>query len=510
MTRALAALLALGAAAAHALPVEVLHDSGPANKRINVVILGDGYRAQDQQQLTNDAMQAVAGLFQFSPYAEYRGFFNVKLVKVVSNDNGADRGTYGMTRDTALGATFFCGGIQRLLCVNEATVLAVAAQNVPEVDQAIVLVNDPMYGGAGGTVATASLHPLSIDILRHELGHSFARLADEYETPGNGAPCQLPDCPEPNVSALLPPSPLKWGVWISPGTPIPTADGVSGIGMFDGARFRTSGIYRPVDTACQMNQLGNRFCSVCREGMIRALYRSVSPIDGQSPAAAVSLGFCQSVPLSTAHPGVVPPTWSYAWSSNGVPAGDGGAQYVAEAWRYADGTATVSVEVRDVTASVRNDPANVLRATATWALTVDAGGQRCDDGLCDTAACDGQGSCARTPKPDGISCGEPRCADGMLTPAPLCQTGACAEQPASSCGVYRCNAAGTACLDACASDDDCTGEARCTGGRCALVSPALGSIGGDRARGACECGSGGATCLLLLALVLVRGGRSNR
>ena len=54
----------------------------------------------------------------------------------------------------------------------------VTLDEYPNVDELVMLVNDPRYGGSGGSVAVASAS--APEIALHELGHSFAGLADEY------------------------------------------------------------------------------------------------------------------------------------------------------------------------------------------------------------------------------------------------------------------------------------------------------------------------------------------
>ncbi len=59
-------------------------------------------------------------------------------------------------------------------------------------DIVIVLVNSANYGGAGGAVAWAtSRNAKSFEIALHEIGHSFARLQDEYVDPAIASTYQL-------------------------------------------------------------------------------------------------------------------------------------------------------------------------------------------------------------------------------------------------------------------------------------------------------------------------------
>ena len=88
-------------------------------------------------------------------------------------------------RDTALGSAYNCGNVVRVICVDNAAVNAVLSRSVPieARDLVIVLVNDPEYGGSGGPVIVASALTATVEIALHESGHTFGRLADEYDLP---------------------------------------------------------------------------------------------------------------------------------------------------------------------------------------------------------------------------------------------------------------------------------------------------------------------------------------
>src|SRR5690606_23432303 len=79
------------------------------------------------------------------------------------------------------GSSYDNFGSHRLLySSNYALISTVLANNFPEYDQALILVNAPYYGGSGGTFPFTSTDASSIEIAIHELGHSFSNLKDEY------------------------------------------------------------------------------------------------------------------------------------------------------------------------------------------------------------------------------------------------------------------------------------------------------------------------------------------
>ena len=291
------ALTALSAPA-FAFPVTVLQQAGPPSARFNVAILGDGYRASDQAKLTSDATALVDAVFDAVPYKPYRQLFNFKVIQSVSVDQGAKGGSAGGTPNTLFSAYFDCGGVAQLVCLDDSAVLSAAATDVPEFNLAVVVVNDDKYGGAGGGVPCVSTAPESAEILRHELGHNLANLADEYTSPYPGYPaCSVAnDCSEPNVTLRSARAQIKWLEWIADSTPVPTpaGKGFTGVGLFEGARYMTTGFYRPVDTACKMQSLGQPFCPVCAEALVRSFWNlsNVHLIDEAVPAADVQSTTC--------------------------------------------------------------------------------------------------------------------------------------------------------------------------------------------------------------------------
>lgn len=357
--------------------VEVLRTSGPSADRIDVVVLGDGYRDVDQAKMTSDANTLINALLSFRPYDAFAQLMNVKLIHGVSVDEGADNGSFGATRNTRYGAYFNCGGIDRLLCVNTGAVNTDVFSLAPEANITIVMVNDPKYGGSGGSVVVTSTNSLSIDILRHELGHTLAHLADEYTSayPGYPACAALPaDCSEANVTRQTVRADLKWRPWVLDSTPVPSPSGTAGVGLFLGARYVTTEIYRPVDSACLMKTLGQPFCSVCAEALTLAMGNYVTWVDHPSPASPVTT--CATSPALTfdaPHPPAPTLTFTYSWAFDGT-AIDGGQTVIAPTLGV--GSHTVAVALQVGTDLVRSDPLGRLREQASWSLSVEA----CDGG----------------------------------------------------------------------------------------------------------------------------------
>ena len=361
---------------ARAAEVETLRQNGPASARFNIAVLGDGYRTTDQAKLTTDARAIIDYLFGVSPLRQYEPFFNVKLVHVISNDDGADNGTYGAARDTALGAYFNCGDIERLLCVDTGKVQAVAAQELPEFNFAIVLVNDPKYGGSGGQVCASSSNEQSFEVLAHEIGHSLAHLADEYSYEGNQPPCdEKQDCKEANATLRAAREQIKWKDWIESATPVPTPatqQFAAVTGLFEGARYTPTGIYRPQQN-CKMRDLGAEYCPVCAEQFVRSIWtaENIQMIESATPTEpAVASDTCDPIALSVTNPPMLPSTYKYVWSVDGSVQAETTNAIQLLPGVLLPGAHKVDLSVQDTTAMVRTDPNGVLVEQHSWTVTV--------------------------------------------------------------------------------------------------------------------------------------------
>ncbi|MFI6908211.1 M64 family metallopeptidase [Nonomuraea sp. NPDC050394] len=248
--------------------VVALQQTGPPHQRYDLVFVGDGYTSSQLGAFRAHVAEKWAFLRTVEPFRTYGNSFNVWMVDVVSPQSGVDNDPApGVSRDTALGMGFWCANIEHLLCVNESAARAYAA-NAPQADQIIALGNSTKYGGAGGGVATASSgNAGSSWIAVHELGHSMAGLADEYDYPNGRYAGGEPY--ETNVS-IYPAATqrsyrLKWYRYLGQ----PTPDG-GVIGTYEGARYHRYGLYRPSENSL-MRSLGRPFNTLGLNAMISAI-----------------------------------------------------------------------------------------------------------------------------------------------------------------------------------------------------------------------------------------------
>lgn len=343
-------------------------DNGPVEDKLDIVVVGDGYTEADLGTYEEHTRSKIDEMFAVEPYKSYSDQFNVWMVNVVSNESGVDHDPQGTLRDTALDMEFWCGGTERLLCVNTEKAKQYAAQ-APDVDQVLALGNATMYGGAGysNDVATSSGgNDQSGQIVVHEFGHSIGNLADEY-TYGEGENYTGPEVGEVNVSikdrATQESEQVKWHAWMGQETP----DG-GVIDTFDGARYWEHGIFRPSENSI-MRELGREFNLVGREAMVAAFHDSAAVA---TPTVAPESRIAVGDELGLTVPNT-PGGHDIVWKVDGevVDAADGQASLDTASLRLDSGEHTVTVTVVDTTDWVIDEElrADKLTDTFTWTLT---------------------------------------------------------------------------------------------------------------------------------------------
>jgi hypothetical protein len=343
-----------------------LRETGPRARRVNVAVVGDGYTAS-QKALFQQHLQTFANavVSQDPPFMHYRDYFNIYGIFVASNESGADNPSQGITRDTYFDARYDAT-ITRLLVISTSKALAVIREHVPEYDLTFAIVNSSTYGGSGGTVAVANY--ATPEIISHEVGHGFARLADEYEYAGS-TPFEAP-----NSTRTATRSQIRWNHWIDAATPVPTPETqtyANTIGFFEGANYNATGWFRPKQN-CRMRTNGIQFCAVCAEAYIRTMYGKVSPIDSFVPNNAAPVAFAgKPVELSVIPMKPSSHSLKVEWTVDGaLQAGITNGNF---SQTLANGRHAVRARVLDTTAVVRKDTSGVLRDSVTWTVDVSGG-----------------------------------------------------------------------------------------------------------------------------------------
>ena len=250
---------------AQTFDIDTIQFNGSSDTLINVVILGDGYTQAQLPLFVDDAHNSSEVIFKETPFSNYQNYFNVFLIKVPSNVSGAANDPDELI-DNYYGSTFNAYyDIERLLVpMRKSKITNVLAHNFPSYDQVILIVNDTRYGGSGGSTATSSTNSSSLEILLHELGHSFANLSDEYWAGDQYAYEGRNMTQETNIESL------RWKNWYDE----------FGIGLFP--HSESPSWYRPHQN-CKMRYLGADFCAVCTEGIIERIHSICSPFLSHYP-----------------------------------------------------------------------------------------------------------------------------------------------------------------------------------------------------------------------------------
>lgn len=344
--------------------VDTLVYNGSTSKYINFVILGDGYTSDQMTNFYDDAVRFKNYLLNKAPYSYYKNYFNVFLIKTPSNESGVKHPNTASdcsnaspqvpvsNPDNYFGSTFDAYGIHRLLVpMNTTSIMTVLANNFPEYDQVFILANTPYYGGSGGQFATASLHTSSSEIAVHEIGHSFAGLADEYWAGSQYA------MEKPNMTADNNPNTIKWKNWLTSGT---------GIGIY---QFSGQPWYKPASGTCDMELLNKPFCAVCTETIIEKIHQLESPIRSYSPAGSMQT-ITSPVYFALKLIKPVPNTLKSEWFLNGTRINKNVDSVQISTAQLISGTNSVSAKVIDTTALIRIDShaANHLYIT-TWSVS---------------------------------------------------------------------------------------------------------------------------------------------
>ncbi|HXK81136.1 MAG TPA: M64 family metallopeptidase [Bacteroidales bacterium] len=244
-------------------------ESGDYNKKVDLVVIAEGYNNTETEKFRKDADNLLDFLFNEEPFNINKDKFNVYLIEAVSEESGTDTPGDNIWKKTALNSRFYTFGSERYLTSADYHIIRDYASVVP-CDQIMILVNSDKYGGGGiynfYSISSAG-NMFSNQVLSHEFGHAFAALGDEYYTSStayndfydlNTEPYQ------PNITTLVN-FDSKWKDMVDDNTPIPTPDTkeyANVVGVYEGAGYSANGIYRPM-RSCRMKELNSGFCPVC-------------------------------------------------------------------------------------------------------------------------------------------------------------------------------------------------------------------------------------------------------
>jgi hypothetical protein len=207
--------------------------NGPTDKKVDILILGDGYAKNDIEKFRKDAKHFTEQLFSYQPFKKHKNDFNIRAMEVISDDSGIDMPDQNVWKHTALGTMYNTFGSARYVLTEENRAMRDIADTAPY-DFITILVNDNRYGGGGifNLYTTCFTKPAKAGqewemdyVYVHEFGHCFGGLGDEYYSSQVSYVDFYPkgvEPWEPNVTRTNTKENLKWRNVTLLDTPIPT------------------------------------------------------------------------------------------------------------------------------------------------------------------------------------------------------------------------------------------------------------------------------------------------
>ena len=207
--------------------VVAIHESGDPATKVDLLLLGDGYTAEEFNEFIAKARELTEVLFATYPFSERKDDFNVWALAPPAQESGVSRPSTGIFHDSPVATSYDAFRSERYVLTMDNKGMRRIASSTPY-DFIEILTNSETYGGGGiyGLFSTAAANSGYAGYLFvHEFGHHFAGLADEYYT--SSVKYELPEVIsepyEPNITALLDPDNLKWKHLATPNTPLPTS-----------------------------------------------------------------------------------------------------------------------------------------------------------------------------------------------------------------------------------------------------------------------------------------------
>lgn len=252
--------------------------SGDPHKKVDIVILPDGYKASEMDLFMKDCDKFTKELFNYHPYNKYKSHFNIYGVMAPSEDSGNDIPADSVWKNTQLNTSFYTFDSERYCMTEDFKSVRDLAANAPY-DQIYILVNNKKYGGG----AIFNFYNVSVNsnakagqIFIHELGHGFVGLGDEYynsSTSYNEFYNLEVEPWEPNITTLID-FDKKWKHLLDRNTPIPTPETAEYrdiLGVYEGGGYVAKGVFRPKQD-CMMNSFQDiHFCKACEEAIMKMI-----------------------------------------------------------------------------------------------------------------------------------------------------------------------------------------------------------------------------------------------
>ena len=286
--------------------VKAFLDNGDPTKKVDILILPEGYTKKEMRKFRKDIKLAMEEFFKTEPFKSQKDKFNVWYIETPSKESGVDDPRAGKFYNTFYDLTYNTMDIDRYVqgCNNK--VMRDIAALAPY-DQVYFIMNSDKYGG-GGIYNFCSIcyspsqkqnpewWPLYAFV--HEFGHSFAALADEYYSSAVAYNDMYPAGVEPwefNITTLTDKNNVRWKSMIPEGLEIPTNwdkdiydaipyadtqdrfdflrkhENWGKVGVYEGAGYASEGVYRPYLDCRMFSKSLSPFCPVCEDGLQKVI-----------------------------------------------------------------------------------------------------------------------------------------------------------------------------------------------------------------------------------------------
>ena len=239
-----------------------LHHGGTPDKCIDVVIVPEGYTADEMDVFYKDADIAVKSLFAHHPFKDMQDRFNILAVELASKDGKVSVPLEGLWTETALSSHFSTFYTDRYLTTLRLRQLHDRLAGVPY-EHIIILANTDVYGGGGifnSYTLTTAHHSMFGNVVVHEFGHSFGGLADEYYYDDQYEQYYNSETEpwEPNITTKVD-FESKW------------KDMMPEAGLYEGGGYMSKGVWRGFSDCRMKTNSCKDFCPVCRMALERMI-----------------------------------------------------------------------------------------------------------------------------------------------------------------------------------------------------------------------------------------------
>ena len=258
-----------------------VYQTASDGRGIDLVVMGDAYSDREvaSGKYLTDMKACVEEFFAIEPYKSFRSLFNIYFVTTVSATEGFELGGHSLG-STLVGGTQIAGNDPK--CFEMARK---AVKDDERMQDVLVLVcgNQPDFAHYGGTAymydpdtwtttryasGPSVVYFTKLDdsfertgyVIRHECGHGFGKLLDEYFYDYTGS------CPKDekskiesysaygwyaNVDITPDPTKVKWATFLSD-----ERYKYDELGVFEGGDTYATGVWRPSLTSIMDNNVG--------------------------------------------------------------------------------------------------------------------------------------------------------------------------------------------------------------------------------------------------------------